>query len=330
MFALYFDGQPAIKDIPRPEPGPGEVLIRVRLAGICRTDLEVTRGYHNFRGVLGHEFVGEVAGPEDSSLKGRRVVGEINVGCGRCDWCRGGVPGHCPERQALGLKGRNGVMAPYFTLPAANLHPVPDEVPDEAAVFTEPLAAALAVGEAAPPGPGARVLVIGDGPLGLMISWTLALGGAAVHLAGHYSEHLALANPYGVIIYLEKELPGESYDAVVEASGSPSGLDLALARVRPRGTVILKSTYAAPYLLAPGLLVGPEVTLVGSRCGPFAAALDLLKSGRLDPRPLIARRLPLDQGREAFELAARPGTLKVLLDLGIRPNKPGARGVIKI
>jgi alcohol dehydrogenase len=316
MLSLFFENSLKLKDIPRPEPLPGEVLIRVRLAGICRTDLEVTRGYHGFRGVLGHEFVGEVAGPEDSFLKGRRVVGEINVGCGRCDWCRRGVPGHCPERQALGLKGRNGVMAPYFTLPAANLHLVPDEVPDEVAVFTEPLAAALAVGDSAPPGPGARVLVIGDGPLGLMISWTLALSGAAVHLAGHYMEHLALAKPYGVITYLEKELPGGSYDAVVEASGSPSGLDLALALVRPRGTVILKSTYAAPYLLAPGSLVVPEVTVVGSRCGPFAAALALLKSGRLEPRPLIARRLPLDRGQEAFELAARPGTLKVLLDLG--------------
>jgi threonine dehydrogenase-like Zn-dependent dehydrogenase len=312
MLALYFDGQPIIKELPRPEPGPGEVLVRVHLAGICRTDLEVLKGYHGFRGVMGHEFVGEVAGPQDSAWLGQRVTGEITLGCGACDLCRRGLAGHCRQRRVLGLKGHDGAFASYLTLPEANLHAVPFEVPDVLAVFTEPLAAALRVLEAVPVSPAARVLVVGDGSLGLQIAWVLALSGADVHLAGHHPEHLALAR--GVAAYLSEDLPAGDYDLVVEASGSPSGLDLALARVRPRGTVVMKSTYAGRYPLDPAALVVPEVSLVGCRCGPFGGALRLLRDGRVNPQPLINRTFPLARGLEALAWAQRPGVLKVLID----------------
>ncbi|MCK9378126.1 MAG: alcohol dehydrogenase catalytic domain-containing protein [Syntrophobacterales bacterium] len=314
MLALYFDGQPALKDLPRPAPGDGEVLVRVHLAGICGTDLAVLKGYHNFRGIMGHEFVGEVAGPADSPWLGQRVVGEINIGCETCERCRAGLARHCRQRRVLGLLNHDGAFAPYLTLPAANLHAVPPEVPDVWAVFTEPLAAALRVPELAPVSPAARVLVVGDGSLGLQIAWVLALSGAEIHLAGHHPEHLALARPRGVATFLAADLPAGDYDIVVEASGSPSGLELALTRVRPLGTVVLKSTYTNRYPLEPSALVVPEVRLVGSRCGPFAGALRLLKDGRIDPRPLISRTFPLARGLEALDWARRPGVLKVHLD----------------
>ncbi|MFA5111212.1 MAG: alcohol dehydrogenase catalytic domain-containing protein [Desulfobaccales bacterium] len=314
MLALYFDGQPAFKDLPRPTPGDGEVLVRVHLAGICGTDLQVLKGYHNFRGIMGHEFVGEVAGPEGSPWLGQRVVGEINLGCGACDRCRGGLARHCRERRVLGLLNHDGAFAPYLTLPAANLHAVPPEVPDVWAVFTEPLAAALRVPELAPVPPAARVLVVGDGSLGLQIAWVLALSGAEIHLAGHYPEHLLLASPQGIAAFLSADLPAGNYDLVAEASGSPGGLELALSRVRPLGTVVLKSTYSARYPLDFAALVVPEVRLVGSRCGPFGPALRLLQDGRIDPRPLISRTFPLARGLEALDWAGRPGVLKVLID----------------
>lgn len=314
MLALYFDGKPEIKDLPRPEPGPGEVLVRVRLAGICGTDLEILKGYHGFKGIMGHEFTGEVAGPENSPWLGQRVVGEINIVCGACDLCRRGLARHCRQRRVLGLKDHDGALAHYLTLPAANLHAVPPEVPDVWAVFTEPLAAALRVQETAPVSPDSRVLVVGDGRLGLLISWVLALSGAEVHLAGHHPEHLALARPRGVTTFLAPDLLPRDYDMVVEASGSPAGLELALTRVRPRGTVVMKSTYVGRYPLDPAALVVPEVRLVGSRCGPLAGALRLLRDGRVDPRPLIDRTFPLSRGLEALDRAQGPGVLKVLID----------------
>lgn len=314
MLALYFDGTLKLTDLPQPEPEPDEVLIRVHLAGICRTDLEVMRGYRSFIGVPGHEFVGRVEGPPGSSWLGRRVVGDISVACGTCDRCRQGLARHCRNRRVLGLKDRPGTFAQYLTLPIANLHAVPDQVPDEAAVFSEPLAAALAAVEVIPRLAESRVLVVGDGPLGLLTSFALALQGAEVHLAGHYPEHLTLAEPYGVRGFLEEDLPGQDYDAVVEASGSPGGLALALARIRPRGTVVLKSTYQGQFPLETATLVVPEVRLAGSRCGPFPAALRLLEQGWIDPRPLIFQKFSLSQGVAAMAQAQQPGALKVLLD----------------
>ncbi len=316
MLALFFDRAPELKEVPLPIPSPGEVLIRVSLAGICGTDRQILKGYHGFRGIMGHEFVGVVAGPDDSPWLGQRVVGEINIGCGTCDRCREGLARHCRKRRVLGLKDHDGAFAPYLTLPAANLHLVPPEVPDVAAVFTEPLAAALRVTETVHLSPDDRVLVVGDGSLGLQTSWVLALSGAQVHLAGHHPEHLALARPYGVAAFLEPDLPAGDYQVVVEASGSPGGLELALSRVRPQGTVVLKSTYTGRFPLDPAALVVPEVRLVGSRCGPFPGALRLLARGWVDPRPLISRTFPLTQGVAALEWARRPGTLKVLLDCG--------------
>ncbi len=314
MLALHFDGTPELKDLPAPIPAPGEVLIRVGLAGICGTDLQILKGYHGFRGVMGHEFVVVVAGPEDSPLLGQRVVGEINIGCGICDLCLDGHTQHCRQRRVLGIKNHNGAFAPYLTLPAANLHPVPPGVPDEAAVFTEPLAAALRVVETAPISPEDRILVVGDGSLGLQTSWLLALNGVQVTLTGHHPEHLALAAPYGVSAFLEPDLPPGDYHVVVEASGSPGGLHLALSRVRPLGAVILKSTYIDRFSLDPAAVVVPEVRLVGSRCGPFSPALRLLRQGWVDPRPLIGKTFPLSEGLAALEWAQRPGKLKVLLD----------------
>ncbi|MFZ5448714.1 MAG: MDR/zinc-dependent alcohol dehydrogenase-like family protein [Thermodesulfobacteriota bacterium] len=314
MLALYFDEKPTIKELPHPEPGAGEVLVRVSMAGICGTDLQILKGYHNFRGIMGHEFVGEVAGPEDTPWLGQRVVGEINIGCGECDRCRRGLARHCRQRRVLGIKNHDGAFAHYLSIPAANLHAVPPEVPDIWAVFTEPLAAALRVLETAPLSPEVRVLVVGDGRLGLLIAWVLALTGAEIHLAGRHPEHLALARPQGVVTCLSADLPPGEYDLVVEASGSPSGLELALARVRPLGTVVMKSTYVGRYPLDPATLVVPEVRLVGSRCGPFHGALRLLRDGRIDPRPLIDRSFPLSRGLEALAWAQRPGVLKVLID----------------
>ncbi len=314
MLALYFDGTPQLKELPVPTPAPGEVLVRVALAGICGTDRQILKGYHDFRGVMGHEFVGVVAGPDDSPWLGRRVAGEINIGCGACDLCRAGRHNHCRTRRVLGIKDHDGAFAQYLTLPATNLHAVEPEIPDEAAVFTEPLAAALRVTEVFPISPEDRLLVIGDGSLGLLISWVLALARGQVALAGHHAGHLALARPYDVATFLEQDLPAGDYHAVVEASGSPGGLDLALRRVRPQGTVVLKSTYTGRYPLNPADLVVPEVRLVGSRCGPFPAALRLLRSGRLDPRPLIARTFHLAEAPAALEWAGQPGALKVLLD----------------
>jgi threonine dehydrogenase-like Zn-dependent dehydrogenase len=314
MLTLYFDGEAKIKKLLRPEPGPGEVLIRVRLAGLCGSDLEVLRGYHGFRGVMGHEFVGEVTAPADSPWRGQRVVGEITIGCGECDRCRRGLAGHCRQRRVLGLLDKDGAFANYLTLPAANLHPVPEEVPDEAAVFTEPLAAALRVLESAPVTASDTVLVVGDGRLGLLISWVAALTGVQVHLAGRHPANLDLARPRGIETFLAEHLPAGDYDLVVEASGSPAGLNLALTRVRPRGTVVMKSTYAGRYPLDPAALVVPEVRLVGSRCGPFPGALRLLRDGLIDPRPLVDSTYPLSRGLEALARAQTPEVLKVLLD----------------
>jgi threonine dehydrogenase-like Zn-dependent dehydrogenase len=316
MQTLVWEEILRLKDIPEPALQEGEVLVRVSRAGVCRTDLEVLKDYHGFRGVLGHEFVGVVAGPEGSPWQGRRVVGEITVACGVCSRCLSGLARHCRKREVLGLVGRNGAFAEYLALPAANLHAVPEQVPDDAAVFTEPLAAALAVLETGSVSPSHRVLVVGDGSLGLLIAMVLARFGAAVTLAGHYPEHLRLAAPYGTASCLEKELAAGDFDVVVEASGSPSGLDLALERVRPRGTVILKSTYAGRYPLDPADLVVPEVRLMGCRCGPFPAALRLLASGAVDPRPLIQARFPLARGVEALEHAGKRGMLKVILTMG--------------
>lgn len=316
MRALYLNGDPSLRnDFPEPSPGPGEALVRVRLAGICATDLELTRGYYPFIGVLGHEFVGEITqAPQAPERVGQRVVGEINLGCGTCSQCRDSKPGHCARRDVLGIRGRDGAFADYLTLPLENLYPVSDRIPDECAVFTEPLAAALQIPQQLGIRPMQRVLVVGAGRLGQLIARVLLLNGCALKVVARHERQRALLEAAGIHWIPEDVVDARSADIVIEATGSPGGFALARRAIGPRGTICLKSTYRGTIEADFSSLVVDEITLVGSRCGPFPAALRLLESGLVDPRPLIDARLPLDQAQEALEMAAEPGTMKVLVD----------------
>jgi 2-desacetyl-2-hydroxyethyl bacteriochlorophyllide A dehydrogenase len=291
----------------------GEALVRVRVSGICGTDLELARGYYPFTGVIGHEFVGEVVQSPDPEWAGARVVGEINVSCGSCDACLAGRPTHCERRIVLGIDGRDGAHAECLTLPLRNLHRVPDSVPDDAAVFTEPLAAALEILEQVQVLPGDRVLLVGAGRLGQLVAQVLALTGAHLRVVAKYDLQKSLLAAGGIDTIEPDEVESRRWDVVVEATGSPSGFDLAARALRPRGTLVLKSTYRGEVTLALAPFVVDEITIVGSRCGPFAPALGLLERGEVDPLPLIARDYPLERAIEAMEEAARPGTMKVLL-----------------
>jgi len=303
----------------RPEPKEDEALIRLRLAGICNTDLEMVRGYYPFTGILGHEFVGvvEQAPSGHEALVGHRVVGEINAVCGNCAACRAGRSNHCMNRTVLGIVRRDGAFAEYLTLPTRNLHVVPDEVPDEVAVFAEPLAAALQIQEQVEIGGSHRVLVVGDGKLGQLIARTLALTGAKLVVAGRHREKLAPLAAAGVdTVHVTGAGPASElteFDIAVECTGSPAGFETAGQALRPRGTLVMKSTYADRLTIDASRLVVDEITLVGSRCGPFAPALELLASGELRVDDLVAARYPLENGLRALEHARRPGVLKVLL-----------------
>ena len=312
MRALWLEGRSlrAREDVPPPVPPPGEALVRVTLAGVCNTDLELVRGYYPFTGIPGHEFVGRVdEGPRE--WIGRRVVGEINASCGACPTCRAGRRTHCPSRTVLGIKGRDGVFAEWLTLPVENLHEVPDHVPDEAAVFTEPLAAALQVQEQIAVGPRDRVAVIGDGKLGQLVARTLAVTGCALTVVGRHARKLGLLSARGIAT--APSLERGSADVVVECTGNPDGLALARAAVRPRGTIVLKSTYHGEAAVNLSAIVVDEITLVGSRCGPFAPALQLLASDAVGVSDLVDARFPLAAGVAAFDKARAPGVLKVLI-----------------
>jgi alcohol dehydrogenase len=301
---------------PDPAPPPGEALIRVRLAGICNTDLELVRGYLNFRGVLGHEFVGEVVQAADAMLIGQRVVGDINAACRSqaCAACTAGRPTHCPNRTTLGIAGRDGAFADYLILPQANLYAVPENISDEMAVFTEPLAAACEILAQIRIAPTDRVVVLGDGKLGLLVAAVLRLTGADLTLVGRNRSKLAIAEGWGVQVRLAGDpLPARAADVVVECTGSPQGFESARRLLRPRGALVLKSTYHGALSVDMSGLVVDEITLLGSRCGPFAPALRLLSSGLVDPRGLISETFALDQAADAFARAAAPGVLKVLL-----------------
>ena len=317
MRALHFDGTRVdCVDVAGPAPGPDDALVRVHLAGICSTDLQILAGYMGFVGIPGHEFVGElVEGPAE--LTGRRVVGEINYACGECPTCRQGLRRHCPHRRVMGIVGADGAFAEYLAVPVANLHPVPDGVPDEAAVFTEPLAAAFSILEQVRLGSGDDVVVLGDGKLGLLCAQVLAGTGAAVTLVGKHAANLALVAGRGVATTpLDAWEPGGDAGCVVDATGSAAGLALALAAVRPRGTLVLKSTVADRHNLSLAPLVINEVTVVGSRCGVFPPALRALTEGAVAVTALIDRIVPLTAGVEALAHAARPGVRKVVLDAG--------------
>lgn len=315
MQALHLgdDGLALRNDLPRPERGPGDALIRLTRAGICATDLELVKGYAGFRGVLGHEFVGVVEAADDGRWVGRRVVGTINLACRRCRVCAGSGPEHCPHRTVLGIIGKDGAFADYLTLPEANLIEVPDALPDEVAVFTEPLAAALRIREQVAVAPTARIAVVGPGRLGLLIAQVLALAGSRVTVLGRRDASLELPRRLGLEVGLVAEQDDDAFDLVVEATGNDAGLAESLRLVRPLGTLVLKSTFAGQAAVDLTKLVVGEVNVVGSRCGPFAPALRLLASRAVAVEPLVEGDYPLADGLAAFEHAARPGVRKILL-----------------
>lgn len=316
MKALVLDGSVQLREWPTGKPGVGEALVRVRMAGICATDLHLIRGYYPFHGVLGHEFVGEIVDAPDAPWRlGERVVGEINIPCGGCAQCRAGRPNHCEYRQVLGIKGRDGAFAESLLLPLTNLHKVPDGVSDQAAVFTEPLAAALEIPRQTPVPPDEKVLVVGAGRLGQLIARVLKLSGCGLQVVIRHQRQRELLDQAGIAWLYEDDVEDGAYDLVVEAGGSPASFQLARLAVRPGGRMVLKSTYPGDMALNFSSLVVDEITLVGSRCGPFPPALRLLDRGLVDPAVLIGEVLPLGEGIAALDKAARPGAMKVLLDM---------------
>jgi threonine dehydrogenase-like Zn-dependent dehydrogenase len=315
MLAVHLEnGRVETRDLPRPARPRGYALIRLLCAGICNTDLELQRGYYGFCGTPGHEFVGEVVAADTPALIGRRVVGEINLACGECPWCRKGLGRHCPNRTVLGIVRHPGAHAEFLTLPERNLHILPDSLSIERAVFTEPLAAACEILEQVELPCGTGIAVLGDGKLGLLIAQVLAVFGYKVHQYGRHAEKLRIAAAAGVQTELAGDhLPEAAYQWVVDATGSVEGLRAAVRMAVPRGVVILKSTVhgAVPIDTAP--VIVNEITLVGSRCGRFEPALALLERGLVNVDDMICERLPLTQAPQAFACAARKGALKVLL-----------------
>ncbi len=320
MLGLTLSGEgPRVRtDLAEPRPAPGEAVLGLSLGGVCATDLELTRGYMGFQGVLGHEWVGTVLDHPDPGWVGQRVVGDINCPCLACTTCLAGRPTHCPTRTVLGIHGRDGAFSERFALPAGNLHRVPEGVRDEAAVFVEPLAAAVAIVQQVHVRPTDSVAVLGVGRLGQLCARVLALTGARVTGLSRRPARLALLPP-GVVGALPGDLDGDRFDLVVDCTGSPQGLSLATALVRPRGTLVLKTTVHDPLPQSPTPWVIDELSLVGSRCGPFPPALRLLEAGLVDPTPLVSLRLPLSDGVEALARAAEPDTVKVVL----APPGPG-------
>ena len=292
-----------------------EAVVRVTLSGICNTDVEIVRGYAGFEGTIGHEFVGVVESSPDEALVGRRVVGEINAGCGHCQQCALGDPRHCPNRTVLGIHGRDGAHAQFLRLPIVNLLPVPDEIQDEQAVFCEPLAAACGIRERVSISKETRVAIIGDGKLGLLSAQALALTGAPLLLIGKHPEKLRIAGGRGIetATLAQVEKRARHFDVVVEASGSESGFALALSLLRPRGVLVLKSTFKGATSIDAARIVVEEISVVGSRCGRFAPALHLLQTGAVDVLSLISEEYSLADGVRAIERATEQGVIKVLL-----------------
>jgi len=314
MKAVVYDGVLKLDErYPRPGIQKDWALLRVKTAGICRTDLEITKGYMGYKGVLGHEFVGVVEGCERRDLIGRRVVGEINVGCGSCPACLAKNERHCLVRRTLGIHALDGVLAEYCTLPVKNIKVLPDSIADDHAVFVEPLAAAHEILEQVAIPESASCVVLGDGKLGILCAWALSEVVSDITLVGHHRENLALADWNGV--RATTELPGPNMaDLVVEATGTPDGLMQSINLVRPRGTLILKSTISGQSGLNLSMAVVKELLMVGSRCGPFDRTLKAMSAFQFPLERLIHGRFPFDQAMAAFEAASRKGALKILLD----------------
>ncbi|HEV3120267.1 MAG TPA: alcohol dehydrogenase catalytic domain-containing protein [Isosphaeraceae bacterium] len=295
------------RDLPYPEPAPGEEVLRVVAVGICDTDLQLARGYMGFRGVLGHEFVGYTA-------SGKRVTAEINNACRACPTCLAGRPGHCPSRTVLGILNHDGAMAEQVCVPSGNLHFVPAPISDREAVFIEPLAAAFRFTEQVQISDDTQVAVLGDGKLGLLCTWVARLGRAPVTLIGKHFEKLALAGKQVTTVHLaEASQLKASFDIVVDCTGSSTGLPTALELVKPCGTIVLKTTVAGRHDLSLAPIVIDEVRIVGSRCGPFPRAIEALRTREVDVSPLIEAEFPLERAEEAFAAAAQPGARKVII-----------------
>ncbi len=313
MKALWLENhQIDLRDIPQSRK-PNEALIKIHKAGICSTDLELVKGYYPYTGILGHEFVGGVVEADDASWVGQRVVGEINVVCGQCEQCLNGRPTHCENRTVLGIVNRDGTFAEFTQLPIANLHRVPDAVPDEMAVFTEPLAAALEIQQQVQIKPTDRVLIVGAGRLGQLIAQTLALTGCDLRVVARHPHQQDLLKGRGIKIISEEDIQPWRWDVVVEATGSPGGFALARKAIRPRGTLVMKSTYKGEMSVNSSSIVVDEINIVGSRCGPFEPALRLMESRQVDPTVLITAEFKLGEALKAFERAAETGVLKVLI-----------------
>jgi threonine dehydrogenase-like Zn-dependent dehydrogenase len=307
------NGLVLIKHAAVPERPPRFALLQLILAGICNTDLELQRGYYHSSGTPGHEFVARVIACDNSQLLNQRVVGEINLACGHCDFCFQNLGRHCRNRSVLGILGHPGAFAEYFTLPESNLHSVAEGIPDEHAVFVEPLAAACEILDQLRLEPGSEAAVVGDGKLGLLITQVLLAHDLQVTLYGHHESKLNLARAAGAKALTSTNLPKSTYSCVIECSGSAKGLAAAIQMTRPRGTIVLKSTIHEPVPLDMAPVIVNEISLVGSRCGRFEPALALLESGRVNVAPMITAEFPLQEAAKAFEQAATPGTLKVLL-----------------
>jgi threonine dehydrogenase-like Zn-dependent dehydrogenase len=304
-------------DVPDPVLQPGEALVRIVLAGICNTDLELVKGYYPFAGIPGHEFVGRIEkAPGNRERLGERVVGSINAVCHQCDMCRRGLPSHCRKRTVLGIDGRNGVFAGYTILPLENLLSVPESVPDINAVFAEPLAASLQITEQVEINKDNRIMVVGSGKLGQLISEVLLIEGHKAEAVPKYLKQRQRLENLGITCRSADECLKSSYDLVIEATGSPEGLEFALGLVRPGGILLLKSTYHGKANLDFSRVVVDEITILGSRCGPMPKALKYLVEGRINPQSFVEEILPLEKGIEAFARASGKGAGKVLLRIG--------------
>jgi threonine dehydrogenase-like Zn-dependent dehydrogenase len=315
MKALFFDKNVTLKEIPKPKPKEGEALIRILRAGICQTDLEIVKGYMDFKGVLGHEFVGVVENSASSSLQEKKVVGEINIGCGYCNWCSKGLIRHCANRRVLGIFQKDGVFAEYATLPERNLHLLPDTISDDEAVFVEPLAAALEIEEQLHIKHEDSVLIIGDGRLGQLIAQLMHLKGCTLLVIGKNKSKLQVLNNFGIATKLASEKFEQKFDVIIECSGSNEGLEIAINLAKPRGKIVLKSTIAQKYNLDLAKLVVQEIQLIGSRCGPFKPAIRLLSRGFIKIQPLISACFPLQQGLKALNFAKQKNVIKIILTM---------------
>ncbi len=314
MIAVHIEKRRAsIRKLAKPRRPEGYAVIRLLRGGICNTDIELLRGYYGFSGIPGHEFVGEVLEADNARLVGRRVVGEINLACRRCDWCKRGLGRHCPTRKVLGIVGHAGAFREFLTLPEVNLHVVPEKIPTEVAVFTEPLAAACEILEQGTLPQGAEVAVLGDGKLGLLVAQVLQGVGHRVHQFGRHANKLRIAAKAGVATEIRrKDLPVAAYDWVVEATGSADGLREAVQMTRPRGTVFMKSTVHGTVAIDTAPVIVNEITLIGSRCGPFEPALNLLAAGKIHVSEMISEEFPLSEAPRAFKAATQKGVLKVV------------------